>query len=201
MTIAIGIRYCGGALLYADSEITYGGIAKSHEWKISYEESDESILAMAFAGSVPFARMFIEECNEGFHELADKSKKSIRKHVSTKLSDFHGSHIYVHPQKGYLGGPDFSLIVGIWSKIDGLDFFSTSESAINKIDEFHCIGVGEYLARYVIQQDFVPMLSCELAEKIANKAIKAAKANIPGCGGAHSIVFLGEGRGKSFVSG
>jgi 20S proteasome alpha/beta subunit len=185
-------------LLCADTEITHGDAAKSHEQKIFRVDDNDSLLVIAYSGSVPFAKMFIEDCCESFHNLTDKSKRAIRNYVSERLKSFHSSHIYPHPSRGYSGGPDFSLIVGIESKIDGLDFFSTNDCAVNNIEGFQCIGIGEYLARYIIQQDFRFLLPREDAERIAEKAIEAAKWNIPACGGSHQIVFLGEGRGEKF---
>jgi 20S proteasome alpha/beta subunit len=190
VTIAIGIRYCGGALLCADTEITRGESLKTQESKIYLSEDGRNQLAITYSGSVSFAKMFIDECQRTFPDFPDKSKMAVRQFISERLLEFHKVRVYPHPRYQLTGGPDFQLMVGIWSEVDGLDLFFTEDTAVNSIDDYQCMGIGEYLARFIIEQDFKTLWTRGEATAAAQKALKTAKHYVPYCGGGSDFFFL-----------
>jgi 20S proteasome alpha/beta subunit len=199
VTIAIGSRYQGGALLCADTEVTHGDALKTHTSKVYLCEEGKSRLAIAYAGSVPFARMFIEECKRIFPDFADKPKIEVRRCISDGLLSFYESRIHRHPHYRQVGGPDFWLIVGVWSEIDGLDLFSTDDTAVNSIETYECVGAGAYLARFLIEKRFNPGWTSGDASSAMEATLQTIKHHVPYCGGASDFVFLGESSGVGHI--
>jgi hypothetical protein len=157
------------------------------------------------AGSVPYAKMAVEKI---VHSIAaiperDKTKVNIRNKIESVLFKLHEKHIFKHPHFQLQGGPDFYLIVGVWSHLDGLDFFSQTETALTDIVDFHCTGVGEDLSRFVIKSIFRHRgLSIWDAANVAVHVLRLTKENVTYCGGRDQFAYLtSEGiMGSSFGS-
>lgn len=192
MTIAIGFRFADGALLSADSQYTIGVTKLSGE-KIFPFEIGEDRAIFAISGHVPFGKQAILACHQSISKIPRKRRSTarIRSAISDVLVDQHKKHIYPHPQRGQSGGPDFELLIAVWSHIDGLDFLSTCETAINPVSSYHCMGIGSDLAHFLIANVFRhPKMSVRDTANIAIHVLRETKAWVEYCSGKSQFGVL-----------
>ena len=152
MTIAIGIKFEYGVLLCADTKITTH--VKTNQSKLIthvYGDGDTCATAFAFAGDVDFARAAIRDCKYQIERNLSvlSSSTTVRELIETVLRTFYESHMYARPE---WKDRDFSLLVAVWLNGGDTVLFSSNETVLNEVDDYECLGIGDYLARYWIRQ-------------------------------------------------
>src|SRR5258707_11713265 len=116
MTIAIGFEFQDGVLFCADTKITTD--VKTNESKIVscwYGKSGQSsacVSVFTLAGSLPYARAAIEECEHAidaldFTDATTVSLDRIQNAIRSALTKFYRRHVY--PQGD--NRPDFQLLI------------------------------------------------------------------------------------------
>jgi 20S proteasome alpha/beta subunit len=190
MTIAIGFWYGDGVLVCSDSLYTAGALKLSGK-KVFRAEIGEERVIFAIAGSVPYGKMAVEKAVSEIAAKTDRTKAILKKAVEDVLLDVYRSHLYPHPEFRKFGGPEFELVVGAWSHIDGLEFFYTSDTAVTDITDHHCLGYGQDLAYFLIKQIFRhPSLSVDDAASVAVHVLRETKENVSFCGGPSQYACL-----------
>lgn len=194
MTIAIGFRFNKGFLVCSDSMYTIGTM-KTTGKKIFRATVGDERLVFGIAGSVPHGKMFIEKAVPRLATIpsTERTKKTMRVRLENALLHFYQKHMFPHPFFQREGGPDFSLIVGTWSPIDGLDCFVTSDTATTDINDWYPTGIGQDVARLAANAMFRhPNLSLSDALMVATYVLKETKDNVAFCGGPNQFAFLKE---------
>src|SRR6267378_5285598 len=192
VTISIGFRFSGGFLLCADSHYTIGAM-KVVGRKVFRAAIGQDRMIFGIAGTVPYGKMFIEKLIPQIAAIPEegRTKTAIRWKVESWLLKFYKKHVFPHPFFQREGGPDFNLLVGTWSHLDGLDCFSTSETTTRDINDYECIGYGQDVARLAIQGMFRHRyLSLDDAVNVAVHVLRETKENVTYCGGANQFAFL-----------
>lgn len=201
MTIAAGLRFDDGVLLCADSEITYGAELKGPGSKIRaahFKSSGGSKATFAYSGSVQHAKMAIQQCTQSLAKNPPEKmgRADMTRVIAEQLEDFHQRHIFKHPLYQQIGGPDFSLIVGLWSSGEGLGMYDTVDAAIAEVDvreSFSCRGTGAILGTYLMDHILAhPKLKLNDAVTVAVYTLSEVKKWVPGCGRSSEILVVGK---------
>jgi 20S proteasome alpha/beta subunit len=191
VTIAAGFRYRDGILLCADREITQG-TRKFSQCKIYGEQSPGVSLGFTFAGSVNYAEMAIQEITA----VVKSSHLTTHGEIWVAIKDIIHD-IYVDSIGGVLEsrqtGTGFNLLVAAWAE-GSLKLYATDDTAITEVPQFRCIGIGEELAKYVLERDFVQgsdRMSLQTVEVIALRILEHAKQSVTHCGKETDVLILG----------
>lgn len=201
MTIAAGFRFAEGVLICADTEIS-AGTAKYQASKIfAYDfvsNGSNSKAVFAFSGSVHYAQMAIQRCQRALSARPqDKmTRGGMADTIADSLHSFHMKYVLKHPEYRLPGGPDFWLVIGLWSPDDGLGLYDTEGAAIREIGfrEFYsCTGVGRDLGRYLLRH-VMPHPHLKLADVTvaALHMLRDVKTAISGCGGTSEMLVIKE---------
>jgi hypothetical protein len=125
--------------------------------------------------------------------------------IAEELHKFHTKHIYKHPLYMSSGGPDFSLILALWSQYEGTGLYETSDEAVIEItnqDMYALSGSGAVLAKYVVTLlARHPFFKLEDITTIATHMLSEVKRWVPGCGGHSELLVLDENGEMSSVAG
>src|ERR1700682_1660300 len=192
VTISVGFRFSHGFLVCSDSHCTIGAM-KVVGRKVFRAAIGQDRMIFGIAGTVPYGKMFIEKLIPRIAAIPDakRTKAAIRSEVENWLFKFYKKHIFPHPFFQREGGPDFNLIIGTWSHLDGLDCFSTSETTVTDVNDYECIGYGQDVARLAIKGIFRhKYLSRDDAVNVAVHVLRETKENIIYCGGDNQFAFL-----------
>ena len=196
VTIAAGFKFDDGLIICADTQQTYSGVLKLDATKlvpINFAHNGRSQVVFAISGSVRYAQMAIQKIQAAIAKRRpeDMTLLGIFESIETELLAFHKAHIYPHPRYGMLGGPEFSLLVGAWSHLDGMGLFRTDDTAVNGIDDYACVGTGEYLAHYLVKPLY-QSTGLELNEivALATHVLLNAKVHVDGCGGNSEFIVI-----------
>jgi hypothetical protein len=150
VTIAAGFKFGSSILFCADRKITTD--VQTHESKIITRDylGAQCGTTFTFAGDVAFARAAIQACETEIAALNQISSiEQIQRTIESALVTFYQVHI--HPRPTEWESVDFELLIGIW--LDGQTaLFCSTETVLNEVDEYECIGAGAYLARYWVRQ-------------------------------------------------
>lgn len=190
MTIGIGFNFDDGALLCADTKMTGPGtVFESKLFPKVYDSEARSIFAIA--GNISFARMAVRKCERAVSKLANPTLDSMEDVIESTVLKVHKQHIYPHPDRGIQGGPDFWLLVALWSPVDGLRTCFTNQSSIDHFDVFRCIGSGEYLGDYIIRPRYdISTYDAKKAVSVACAALTRIKSYDSNCGGVSQFISL-----------
>ena len=150
MTIACGLKFSEGVLVSADTEMTYGGELKDRASKIfayEFESNGGGRAVFTYSGAAHYAKMAIQECERVLRQKPEEemTRLGMLNAVGNHLYEFHHRHIYKHPFYQAIGGPDFSLILSLWSRHDGLGLYETSGDAM--IEVVDAVSRGAYDAQ------------------------------------------------------
>jgi len=198
MTIAAGFRFADGILLCADTQITYEGIAKVSGTKILPFEFKRSALKVVFtfSGDVSYAKGGIKACVRKIKKLEPPTiaLEDVESAISESLNSYFQNLVYKHPHYKMPGGPDFWLIVGIWSPKDGLGLYETADAVVTKVsdgDKFAMTGIGATLGRYLAK----PMMlhsgySMSDIGTVSTHFLSEVKEHVDGCGKGSELIVL-----------
>lgn len=189
MTIAAGFNFDGGLLVCADSK-HIGGMTL-YETKISAKAHTSGAKSVfAIAGATRFARMALSECERVLSALSKPTKPEMEDAIKDTLVEIHRKHIFPHPDRGIQGGPDFNLMIGLWSPVDGIGLYSTDVTALDPVKTYDCLGSGDYLGHYIIRPRFRDGMTLKRVIFLATTALQRIKAYDPNCGGQSEIAVL-----------
>jgi len=190
VTIVVGFNFGDGVLICADTK--HSGKANQFRTKLhtkEYPSGSKSVFAIA--GRTHFARMAVEECEQALASISDPTLQDMEDRIVEVLVEVHRKHIFPHPAKGYEGGPDFNLLIGLWSPHDKQRLYRTDETALDRVPTYDCLGTGEYLARYIIDPRYAgPQLEFKQVLFTAITALGRIKKYDPNCGGKSEFVVL-----------
>lgn len=190
MTIAIGLNCESGALLCSDTK--YTGSMAIYEPKIfSRDYFYGSKSAFVVVGNAAFAKMAVRRCEGALAKAKKSTLREMEELIESVLLKVHKEHIFKHPDRNLEGGPDFWLIVALWSPEDGLRTYHTNQTALVPFDLFHCAGSGEYLGRYLLTPIYKkPDFKLPYATTIACTVLMRVKGYDANCGGNSQFLLL-----------
>lgn len=190
MTIAAGFVCPRGLVLCADTQETHGAI-KYRVPKLVIrplgpaEETDRKLI-MAGAGDA----MFIDRLVDLSWQAMNRAEPNIEAVAAGIRQALHDEHRFLrgcyHPGEF----PAAELLFGLWVKNCGVRMYASSGSIMNPITENWCIGIGEVLARHIIDRMYVSDIPLELAEVLASYMLSHVKEYVDGCGGDSMIAAI-----------
>lgn len=201
MTIAACFDFDEGALLCADTKHTGGmTLYEPKLFRKEYPNGAKSVLA--FSGSTHYAKMAVQKCETAIARLPNRPRvQEVADAIESALVRLHRTHIDKHPDRSMEGGPDFWLLAALWSPVDGLKTYSTSQTAIVPFDVYACIGSGEYLGHYIIKPRYdSPSEPLNRAVAVAVTALQRIKSYDSGCGGYSQFVTMAKSGALSEVA-
>ena len=153
MTVAIGCVYDEGIVFCADTKVT--NTIKGNESKLLFYSFDGGRCALLFAISsddVNFPKSAISRCVEMIEKMDFSSITigAVRDTAEFALAEFYRDHIYTHPDRG-TGQVYMQLLMGIWLRNE-TRLYVLHETVLMRVEEYECLGAGEYLSKYLIKQ-------------------------------------------------
>jgi 20S proteasome alpha/beta subunit len=190
VTITIGFLCKDGVLLCADTK--HSGQMVLYDPKLfPHEFPSGAKSAFSISGNTAFAKLAVDKCQKAIEKLAKPTVGEMAEKVEKTLLAIHKSHIYPHPDRNMEGGPDFWMLVALWSPIDGLGTYYTAQTSLVPFDLYHCAGSGEYLAHYIIKPRYQNSLATlNTATAMACTALMSIKSYDANCGGNSEFVLL-----------
>lgn len=187
MTIVAGFPITGFVVLAADSE-EGGALAKSSVRKIALVDKGNCKCLIGGAGHGDFIDLAVQHMDEQLPNTADV--KVARTKLEAIVTDIYASRIDRYPehQRDDLA---FELLCAIWSKKDiqpRLVRVRRSAALVKKTPE--AIGIGTYLARYVIDTLGSADMNLFQAMRLATHVIGQAKKYVSYCGGSTQAMAL-----------
>jgi 20S proteasome alpha/beta subunit len=189
MTVVAGFPGLGYVVLAADSE-EGGGLAKSSVHKIAEVDKGDSKCLIGGAGHGDFIDLAVQLADEQIPSGADL--KFLRQKLETVVTEIYTKRIETYPenQRDDLA---FELLCALWSKKDAtkgpkLVRVRRAASLLRKTPEV--IGIGTYLARYLIATLGKDHPSPHEAVRLATYVIAQAKKYVTQCGGDTQVMIL-----------
>ncbi len=189
MTIAAGFRCSDGIVLCADSEYTEGGLLKFTGSKFSVLNGFDCNLVTVFSGDQDFATMGSDEIQAGVLK-SGMTAEDVLPIIKSVIERLHKKHMYQHPRAGYAEGPEVYFLIGLWTKKDGFELWTTSRTTVTRVPQWHTIGAGHYLAAYLGKTLLMDPVNVSEAALLGSYLLTQAKEHVPGCGGNTTIVTL-----------
>ncbi len=194
VTVAIGIPYDEGVVFCADTKVMY--TIKGNESKLPSYSFDDGRCAILFAISsddVNFPKAAISRCVEMVEkiEFSTATMDSVRNTTEFALAEFYRDHIYTHPDRAP-GQVYMQMLIGIWLK-NQTRLYSMHETVLRRVEEYECIGAGEYLSKYLMKQyKLANPESFTLADAalMATFCVEEAIDYDEKCGGEAEIVIM-----------
>lgn len=187
MTIAAGFRCGDSIVLCADSEMTVGQDLKLRRAKVLTYEAEDCKLLFAGAGNADFIRMISQKiCNAVGSTPTHYELQCL---IEKQLLNVFRNHVRWYPtpedQK-----PNFDLLIGAWTKDEGLELFKSSATAVNRAGNFECIGWGAALGGYLADKRYSYLLTEKEGMAVAIYILRQAKDYVPYCGKESSVQVL-----------
>lgn len=200
VTIAAGFKFDHGIMLCADSQFNYSGVIKASGKKIFIKYFKKPLVSVGFAiaGSVPHAQKAIRKICEQIRTIDSPrvTSETIVAAIEDALEPFYRDHIRTHPNYQKAGSPEFDLIIATWTEADKEKLFATYEDCCNEVDDYEFVGVGQYLARYLVKDIYQPAMTLPAITTLATEVFLQTKDNVPDCGGnSEFIVLMGVANG------
>ena len=195
MTIVAAFRNVNGAVLCADSEETVANYAKNKVEKICADSSSARSFSFGIsaAGSGHYADMLTQDLRLAILRqfTGEYDPEGIIELIKQKVQEFHVKHVWPR-------GPDFGspieMLVVLHPHEGGVPLIlQIAETAVNPIcwtnQDRKCIGIGAYLADYILAKLFSHYGSRQHLIALAAYTLKEVRENIAGCG-KDSHIFL-----------
>lgn len=190
VTIAAGFVCPTGLVLCADTQETRGDI-KVRVPKLlirptSWNEDTDRKLVMAGSGDGALIDKLLD-VSWGAALRAAPSIEAVAAAIETSILAQYARLIgCYHP--GSM--PYAELIFGIWVKGRGVAMYFADGPVMNPVDRNECIGIGEVLARHIIDRMYAQDIPLELAEVLASYMLSHVKEYVDGCGGESMIAAI-----------
>jgi hypothetical protein len=204
MTIAAGFSAGGSVILCADSEETISDYAKSAAQKIfTCSFGDSWRLAIAGAGDASLIELFQEELTRRI--AGDQfDYGGIHQKIEFTLRQIHKLHVW--PRTGG-NQTSFQLLIALqWKDPGGAALFVTQESVLLPVHGFQTIGIGKYLADYLLTRIYaqgeIYKARSEEVMRVAIFVLDQVKSAIQGCDGqTHLFVMNAVDGSERYVVG
>lgn len=192
MSIVAAFSTGEGMILCADSEETVADYAKRRVEKITLwgRKSAEFHFAIAGAGAGHYADMLIFDLrNSIFESFAKYDPEKIIQFIQQKVADFYAMHSLPRGNEA----PVEFLSVLVPNAGLGLPLLvHVTETAVNVVQhERRCIGIGSYLAEFILEHILSPYGGKHHLIAVAAYMLKEVRDNVVGCGKDSSIYFFG----------
>jgi hypothetical protein len=203
MTMAAGFLYNGGIVVCADTLIS-GGIVSSHKSKLGGYRFDDGVAIFAIAGHVDMAETAIQQCEEPLSTLrkVPRTKAQIAAEIRRVLQAEYKTNIIDNHYEG--GVFDYSVIVAIHSKADGIGLYCASSAPLKRSQTgFEVIGSAESIGTLAVRRfgdpRWLKTLPARRASHIAAYILGESKRHQQDAvGGASIIVHLEKNGGARF---
>ena len=136
MTIAIGFVCIDGVLLCADTEHT-GFTSKTHHAKIDNFEVPNGRVCFALSGSSALAWAAMEKCKK---QLQKKASDDLASDIEQILDEEYRRNVLTHPDYVNL---EYQFLIGICATGKRVELYATTRTAMRRISNFECIGIGQ----------------------------------------------------------
>lgn len=187
MTIVAGFPLTGFVVLAADSE-EGGQLEKSSVHKIAVVDKGNCKCLIGGAGHGDFIDLAVQHAEEQIPPNADL--KVMRQKLESIVTDIYANRIDRYPEHER-DSLSFELLCALWSRKDQdprLVRVRRSACLIKKTPE--AIGIGTYLARYIMATLGSDELQLTQAIRLATYLIAQAKKHVSYCGGSTQVVVI-----------
>lgn len=188
MTVCVGICSGEGAVLAADSKVTYGNVHQTYKPKLTFMGGNGFCVGLAGAGYKDLMDESFQEIGEGLESLKKPTEKTIRASLKKSLALLAGLYPEEIKEQEWLcviaGAPNAVRLMRFWRHIPSPN------------EELAIIGCGkasitDHLSSWVTNR---PASNAE-ALRWATFLIMQASAFVPGCGGPiNALVFTPDGK-------
>ncbi len=186
MTIACGMRFREGIMVFADSEHD-GYDLKTFGTKIFPEVFDWGSAIFSYSGPEAIGKTAIRKCVRALRRNPVEDVDGAADVVQSVIHEDYAAHVWNGSQEN-----DFSIIFAVFhGTTQAIELYASSTSVVAPYPEKRCVGVGAPLAYYLIESKYSPDLDLDSASMLAVHALTNIKDRIPGCGGPTEIVVLG----------
>jgi hypothetical protein len=196
MTIAVGLLCEEGVLLCTDTEET-AWQAKSHASKIRSIELPTAKITFAYAGNTRFALSAITHC---IRRLKSKNARDPLMELEEVLDREYRRNVLKHPHCNTDSSLHYQFLIGFWTPTQRPMLFITDLTAMQEVTDFDCIGIGEPLARHLIQPAHDRSMSYCTALPLAAYTLKLVKESTKDCDGWSIFTLLGNDGSVSSVT-
>ena len=194
MTVALGFVYEDGLVFCADTKVT--GEVKENESKLPFFPLWDGRGAMLFAISsddIYYPKAAILRCVEmvGKMSFDTVTMDSMRNMAEFSLAEFYREHLYAHPDHAPMQ-IYMQMLIGLWLRNE-TRLYSLHETVFSRIEEYECVGAGEYLSKYLIKRykRAIPgRLGLVDATLLATFCVEEAVDYDERCGGEPEIVVM-----------
>ncbi len=193
VTIAAGFRFNGGVFLCADSQLTYGGVAKTagqklitvkmHPWPMK--------IGFAIAGDVHKAKTAIRNIACAIQALPQSAsgEQIFRAIEDAQRACYHT--VFSHPLYTRGQGPDYYLLICLWTPSQGSGLLITNEDNVTEVRDYDCRGTGDYLFRYIIHDVYRDDMDLQEMVALTTHAMEEIKGYDPNVGfNSEFLVFF-----------
>ena len=188
MTIAAGFLTTEGILLCADTQ--YSGGMKVDRTKIFPSRyGNDATVAFALAGSEAYGKMAIQDCQRAISRIRPDvfTLESIYESIRATITQIHERYVDTRPE-AERGGARFELLIAVSHRIEGLHLYVNRHTALSEVDSHECVGIGEYLAGYLIGSHIKASMGQTLI--LAGQMLGALKCYDANCGGFSQHLIL-----------
>lgn len=196
MTIAVGILASDGVLVAADTEESYGQVAKAETTKIKEIEGGGRHLVVAGAGMGFHIDAFIQHLEYDVVPNSRKWTAGPRLAIQAALSGFYQDQVLPFVAYGKDERPDFDLIIG-YHDSRSTCLLQTSKMSVLQMEHSAAVGAGSHVASRVLYRLGTNAatgpddpFTLREAAFLAAHAILQAKESVPGCGKNTETVAL-----------
>lgn len=192
MTIAAGFIVQEGILICADTQITGG--AKTNKPKIQpFTLNDGTLLIFALAGHPDYGQMGIEDSLEAIEGIPPDKRSPTRIKLAIR-------NVLVDINRVIDSSPEreqdafrFDLLIALHRQPDPPRLYITRRTSIRRVNSRECIGIGEYLAEYLLGHH-ERSASMKKTLILATQMLYALKRYDANCGGfSHFAILLRNG--------
>ena len=167
--------------------------------KLTTFKSDNCNLVLVGAGHADFIKMTGQKIINAIGETP--THYDLYKTIEGVILEVFSKHIRHYPVDGDQK-PNFDLLIGAWTRDEGLEVFKTSGTAINYSGYCECLGWGAALGGYLADKRYIPyILGEEECLGLAVYILRQAKDYVPYCGKESSVhIMRSDGTCKSASS-
>jgi 20S proteasome alpha/beta subunit len=199
MTIAAGFQCQGGLLICADTLVSGGDVNIAEKKIYAFNIPNMNANAVfSFAGTVPHCRSAINKIYHALNALPQSESPltdlMVNGIIEDVITQYYQQHLFKHPRFGYADGPSIYLLAAIqYRDTKSTSLFTTVEDAVTQEGSFAFVGVGEPIARYIIEPLVYPAMRMQPkhALLLADHVLHQVKRFVPDCGGASLFFWLG----------